>query len=44
MEENEEGEIRDISAGEHKYVEIPTEQSPSPLFSVFSRPLISEGS
>ena len=41
--EEQEGEIRDILAGEHRYVEIPTEQSPSPLFSVFGRPLISGG-
>ena len=39
-----EGKIRDISADVHRYVEILTEQSPSPLFSIFSRPLISGGS
>ena len=36
----EEGEIKDTSADEHRYVEVPTEQSLSPLFSVFGRPLI----
>ena len=44
MEEKEEGEIRDISTGEHRYVEIPTDQSPSPLFSIFDQPLILGGS
>ena len=39
-----EGEIRDISADVHRYVEILTKQSPSPLFSIFGQPLISRGS
>ena len=43
-EEKEEGEIRDISADVHRYVEIPIEQSPLSLFSVFGWPLISGGS
>ena len=34
-EEKEEGEIRDISTDVHKYVEIPIEQPPFSLFSVF---------
>ena len=38
--EEKEGEIRDISTDVHKYVEILTEQSPSPLFSIFGHPLI----
>ena len=42
--EEKKGEIRDISSDVHRYVETPTEQSPSPLLSVFDRPLISRGS
>ena len=44
MKEMEEGAIRITLANEHKYVEVPTEQSPFPLFSIFGWPLIFKGS
>ena len=42
-EDREEGENKD-SANAFRYVEIPIEQSPPTLFSVFDRPLILGGS
>ena len=42
--EMEEGVIRNTLVDEHRYMEVPTKQSPSPLFSVFGQPLIFWGS